>query len=277
MTLRGQAQLVVTVLMLLMIVVVAVPAELIGSGLGYAKYANEILLVAIVLGNIAGRYLGKRSFALTLIGRPLRRAMNRYSEATYHEDIAAMRQEMGPVVSSLRSFGKKKTGAIAQLYEAILLVDTERFQDAEPILAAIPRDILPVSFHWNLLFRLAWCKANLGDPDEAMLLAREALDLPAKQPFQEALTQCLLGAALFHAGRFEKALAPLSTGLAAELVPYNRACAEHYLGLSLERLSRWEEARAAFERSIDALECKWARRSREHLSEHERDGRLRAE
>jgi tetratricopeptide (TPR) repeat protein len=268
--------LILTFLTLLVIFVVAVPTEFIASRLGYAKYANEILLVAIVVGSMAGRFLGKRSFALALIARSFRGSLNRYWEALYREDIPAMRREMGSVVSSLRSIGKKKTQAIAQLYEAILLVDTECFQDAAPMLAAIPRDALPESFHWDLLFRLAWCKTNLGEFDEAMLLAREALDLAGKKSSYQPISQCLLGSALFYAGRFEKALAPLSKGLEGELAPYNRACAEHYLGLSLERLSRWEEARAAFERSIDALECKWARRSRERLSEAESDPRSQA-
>jgi tetratricopeptide (TPR) repeat protein len=211
------------------------------------------------LGYVANRFIARAYLKGSLL-----RALNRYRAAVEREDIAAMRQDMNWVISSVDGSTRPAARAIAEWHKAMLLVDMENFQDGMLTLAGIQRDALPKLLHRALLWRLAWCKANTGEPEEAVLLTREALDQPGSQ-LEKALIHALRGAALFYAGRSQEALPPLSEALADELSPYNRACAEHYLGLSLESLSRSEEARAAFERSVGAFECKWARRSREHL------------
>ena len=257
MSLRLRALLVGAFSMLSMIFGIAFVASL----TGYGSYGNVIVFIACVLGSLANWF-----FARAYLKGSLRRALIRYHQAVEREDIAAMRQDMDWLVSSVDGSKRPPARAAAQLLQAMHLVDTECFQDGMRTLAGIPRDSLPKVLHGALLWRLAWCKANTGEPEEAVLLSREALD-QRFGPSEEGLIPALRGSALFYAGRSQEALSPLSEALAGELSPYNRACAEHYLGLSLESLSRWEEARAAFERSIGAFECKWARRSREHLLE----------
>ena len=265
MTLRRRARLVSILSQILAILGIAVPGVVVVSALGYGRYALGILLVAIL-----GAIVVRRSVTTAYLKKSMLGSMNRYRDAVEREDEPAMRQEIEWFVSAYAGTKKAVARAIADLYSAILLVDTERFQDGMRMLEAIPRDTLPKPLHPTMLWHLAWCKANSGEPEEALLLARQLLDQPGTQ-FTDELIGALRGSALFYAHRYQEALSPLSEALAGDLSPYNRACAEHYLGLSLESLSRWQEARSAFQRSVGAAECKWARRSREHLAEPRRD------
>jgi len=139
---------------------------------------------------------------------------------------------------------------------------------AAKVLEAIDPQTLPPDMVPLLINNLAWCRALLGDGDEAVALATKALEM-AEQAKLPLLPYCLgtLGAAQVLSGRPGDAVSTLERALAlGKGDAYAQPIRLFFLGEALDALGRTDEAKQAWQRAIqENPKSPHAGRARERL------------
>ncbi len=143
---------------------------------------------------------------------------------------------------------------LADLSEAGYLAEQERYREAANIMARLDASALSENSKTIFLNNLAWCKAHLGHPEEAIENAREAVSR-AEAARSPILGSCrgTLGTALLLAGRESESLPLLIQAAEAHSAqPDSLVCNAYYLGEAYRRLNRLAESRFWLERAIRA-------------------------
>ncbi len=142
---------------------------------------------------------------------------------------------------------------MADLLEAGCLAFQERYQQAANILSRLNTAAMNEASQTLTLNSLAWCKAHLGEAEQAVQLAREAVrraEACVERPVI-ALCRGTLGAALVLAGAAEEAVAPLTAAIESNSDRLAQlSCHSYYLAMANWKLGKMEEARACLERAV---------------------------
>jgi ribosomal protein S12 methylthiotransferase accessory factor len=141
-------------------------------------------------------------------------------------------------------FRERSRGTSVAMFAAKLLLEKKPPQEAEEILADFDAR-LPGKYY--LRFYRGLCRLNAGDPQAALPLLREALDLDPAEP-EIPSVYSYIGVALKESGRYAEALDSLAQGV--RLDP-ERTDLHNLMGFCHYKLGEHEKAVAAFRKVIE--------------------------
>ena len=200
------------------------------------------LLPAAGAGYFVSRY--SRRF---ISPKLLRRATESCVQAFESGDIPKGRRAGEEIVAVFRRF--RRQPALAIIAEADFLGFEERFDDALAELDRIDSEQIDPRLKPYILNSQAWYQAQLGKVDEAIKLAKAALDL-VESSGSRILPSCrgTLGTALFLAHQPNEALPLLLEAFEGHSGhPRLRAINAYYLGAAYSATNRLPQARSWFE------------------------------
>lgn len=144
---------------------------------------------------------------------------------------------------------------MADLLEAGCLSFQERYQQAADILSRLNTAAMNQASQTLTFNSLAWCKAHLGEAEEAVKLAREAVrraEAGAERPVL-ALCRGTLGAALVLAGEAQEGVSMLEAAIEANRGrPAQLCCHAYYLAMAHWNLGRIEKAQECMQCAVAA-------------------------
>lgn len=143
---------------------------------------------------------------------------------------------------------------MADLLEAGCLSFQERYKEAADMISRLNTGAMNEASRMLSLNSLAWCKAHLGETQEAVELARDAVRRAeaAASPIV-GLVRGTLGTALVLAGQPQEAIAPLESAINSNTGrPAQLSCHTYYLAMACWNLGKTEDAQAWLERAVTA-------------------------
>jgi tetratricopeptide (TPR) repeat protein len=183
--------------------------------------------------------------------RLLRRATESCQRAFEEGNVSTCRREAAEIVAFFRRGAGQPAAAVASIAEAGFLGVEERYDDALAILEGIDAEGMDDTLKSYILNGQAWYKAQLGRSDEAVALARRALEL-AELSKSRIVASCrgTLGTALFAADRPNEALPLLLKAFEGHSGdPRLRAANAYYLGAVYTAINQIPQARSWYERA----------------------------
>jgi tetratricopeptide (TPR) repeat protein len=182
----------------------------------------------------------------------LRRAIESCQRAFEEGNVSTCRREAAEIVAFFRRGAGQPAAAAASLTEASFLGLEERYDDALAILDGIDTEGMDDTLKSYILNGQAWYKALLGRSDDAIALARRALEL-AEWSKSRIVASCrgTLGTALFVADRPNEALPLLLEAFEGHSAdPRLRATNAYYLGAVYTAMNQIPQARTWYERAV---------------------------
>jgi tetratricopeptide (TPR) repeat protein len=168
------------------------------------------------------------------------------------------------------ALGRRWTESVGgRIALSAVLLREDDYATARDVLANVPIESVTAENRPGILSNLALATLEMGDPVQACLLAKQALEsAPATDPQRDIiLTQ--LASGYVRSGRYSEAVPLLEDALTREGSAANQARAALLLGQALVALGRTDEARASYERA-----CELAPRGRSAATARERMARL---
>jgi tetratricopeptide (TPR) repeat protein len=241
------------------------------------------VMAAMGVAALVGLAAGASAWLLPLVGfvgigftaawRPLsRRAMSRMlvrhydalDQARLLDDRAAVQRWYDELEEYARVFAGANTRFLDHA-RAFVAMHEERWHDAYALLRRVDRERLPAAARAVHDNTTAWCLAHAGAGAEAVTLAEAALAAADDQ--LRPYCQGTLGIALFYDGRFADAARALERAIEHGGPAWAQAVRYHYLGEARAAISRFDEARSAWERAVAAApRSRWGRRAAERLA-----------
>jgi tetratricopeptide (TPR) repeat protein len=196
------------------------------------------------------------AFLVTVVGLALanilaRGSLRKLRKALSIEDIPIARREH----TNLADFWRRRGRETIKAYGVNILLLEERYQEALHELQGLDTNKLGKKSTPVIENQIAWCKAQLGEPGEAIEISQSVLpQLESMGPDYGSSAHLVMGAANLFLDRPSEALPHFEkTYTTSTDAPTRKSIAAYYLGEALSGLGRVTDARKAHQQACDAL------------------------